>query len=128
MSLPAPFVAVAATPLNVRPVPKVTKPLPAHRFFYTAIPAPGAGKFRVPATQLFPEEDQKENIKPTQAKATNQNRKKRFMQKKKKEQQEKRHYLGTKIAEGEYKTNLAPIPIDENTSIQLSFIIKKNNF
>lgn len=126
MSLPAPFVAVAATPLNVRPVPKVSKPLPPHRFFFTTIPAPGAGKFRVPSAQLFPEE--KENLRPTQAKATNQNRKKRFMQKKKKEQQEKRHYLGTKIAEGEYKTNLAPIPIDENTSIQLSFIIKKNNF
>lgn len=126
MSLPAPFVAVAATPLNVRPVPKVTKPLPAHRFFYTAIPAPGAGKFRVLSTQLFPEE--KENIKPTQAKASQKNRKKWYQQKKKREQQERRHYLGTKIAEGEYKTNLAPIPIDENTSIQLSFIIKKNNF
>ena len=124
MSLPAPFVAVAATPLNVRPVPKVTKPLPAHRFFYTAIPAPGAGKFRVPSTQLFPEE--KENIKPTQAKASQKNRKKWYQQKKKREQQERRHYLGTKIAEGEYKTNLAPIPIDENTSIQLSFIIKRN--
>ena len=118
MSLPAPFVAVAATPLNVRPVPKVTKPLPAHRFFYTAIPAPGAGKFRVPATQLFLEE--KENIKPTQAKATQKNCKKWYQQKKKREQQ-KKTVLGTKNV-----FELEPFNIDENTTIQLSLKIKRN--
>lgn len=125
MSLPAPFVVpIATTPLNYRPVPNV-KPLPPHQFFFSSTPAQGAGKFRVPSTQLFPEE--KENHKPIQIKATHKNCKKRYLQKKKREQP-KRHYLGTKIADGEYKTNLAPIPIDENTSIQLSFIIKKNNF
>ena len=123
MSLPAPFVAVAATPLNVCPVPKVTKPLPPHWFFYTTIPAPGAGKFRVPATQLFPEE--KENIKPTQAKAAQKNRKKWYQQKKKREQQ-KKTVLGTKNAGTSDVFELDPFNIDENTTIQLSLKIKRN--
>ena len=123
MSLPAPFVAVAATPLNVRPVPKVTKPLPPHQFFYMTIPAPGAGKFRVPVTQLFPEE--KENIKPTQAKAAQKNRKKWYQQKKKREQQ-KKTVLGTKNAGTSDVFELEPFNIDENTTIQLSLKIKRN--
>ena len=123
MSLPAPFVVpITTTPLNYRPVPDV-KPLPPHQFFFSSTPARGAGKFRVPSTQLFPEE--KENLKPVQSKATQKNRKKRVQQKKR-EQQQKKYFLGTKNAGTSDVFELAPIPIDENMSIQLSFKIKKN--
>lgn len=113
MSLPAPFVAVAATPLNVRPVPKVSKPLPPHRFFFTTIPAPGAGKFRVPSTQLFPEE--KENLQPIQAKANKKYYKKKGKPRKifKYEQKKPTSY------------NVGPIDLDGYGSLQVTFTINK---
>ena len=114
MSLPAPFVVpITTTPLNARPVPLVTKSLPAHRFFFMSVPAPGTGKFRVPSMQLFPEE--KENLRPIQAQATKKNYKKKSKNRKnfKYEQKKPMSY------------NVGPIDLDGYGSLQVTFTINK---